>query len=171
MKLTTHPNVVPRLRMHGAILLLLHVFMVWGLVNHRNNFAFTSTPQPTVHVNKQQFYPTVWVSSIYTWMNVSSSLMSVTFLYFCSQPHRTWNYFVTYSQHLCLWHSKHRLCAGLQKYNLNLLHTLQKSCRMLYSWCLMTHHWMLNVEIREQKQYVVFVHLTHDDKSIITFLI
>jgi hypothetical protein len=37
-ELTTHLHLVPRSRMHGAIPSLPHAFMVWCLVQHRDNF-------------------------------------------------------------------------------------------------------------------------------------
>jgi hypothetical protein len=40
IKLTTHLNIVPRLRICGAVPPFSHVFMAWCLVKHRDNFTF-----------------------------------------------------------------------------------------------------------------------------------
>jgi hypothetical protein len=43
MKLTTHPNLVPRFRICGAISPLLHYnFMAWYLIKHRQCFAIST---------------------------------------------------------------------------------------------------------------------------------
>jgi hypothetical protein len=63
MKLSTHLHVVPRLRMHGAVPPLPHIFMVWCLitafifmvwyfVKYKDNFALLIVGKP--HVFKQE---------------------------------------------------------------------------------------------------------------------
>jgi hypothetical protein len=42
VKLTTHLQLVPRIKMHGTIPPLpQHAFVAWCLVKHRDNFTFT----------------------------------------------------------------------------------------------------------------------------------
>jgi hypothetical protein len=74
VKLTIHLHLAPRSRMRGDILLLpQHVFMVWCLVKHRDNFTFTLTLRPVTFMQMTFKNDQNWLQLHQTW---NSSLWS-----------------------------------------------------------------------------------------------